>query len=141
MLMSELGLLAEAVYLDGPNKTSFGCIRLQRAAGALDGFQAAAYSARNCTVIAFRGTSQKVDAVADLKLGTGMNTSYFSAGEDFVDQFAGHNIILCGHSLGGAVAQVVANRKNLPMVTFNAPGVPVRAARTFTVPRHPRSRP
>ena len=131
MLIRELGLLAEAVYEDGPNPTAFGCISRRAAAGALDGFQASAYSGRGCIVVAFRGTAQKMDAIADLKLGTGMNTSYFSAGEAFVEQFAGQNIVLCGHSLGGAIAQVVANRKRLPVVTFNAPGVGVFASRNI----------
>ena len=131
MLICELGLLADAVYGDGPNKTRFGCIRKHGASGAFDGFQAAAYAGRGCIVVAFRGTSQKMDAIADLKLGSGMNTSYFSAGERFVEQFAGENVIVCGHSLGGAIAQVVANRKNIPMVTFNAPGVAVFASRNI----------
>lgn len=131
MLVRDLGLLADAVYGETPNPTGYGCIRRHGAGGAFDGFQAAAYAGRGCIVVAFRGTAQKMDAVADLKLGTGMNTSYFSAGEKFVEQFAGQPVILCGHSLGGAIAQVVANRKRLPMVSFNAPGVAVLASRNI----------
>jgi hypothetical protein len=32
-------------------------------------------------------------------------------------------VSVCGHSLGGAIAQIVGNRLRLPFVTFNAPGV------------------
>ena len=85
------------------------------------------------TVIVFRGTAQGMDVGADLRLGTGMNTSYFSDGEDYAASAArpGESVYVCGHSLGGAIAQVVANRQGYKMVTFNAPGVAVFASRNF----------
>ena len=80
--------------------------------------------------MAFRGTAQAMDGVADLKLGTGMNSSYFYEGEEFAEK-AGGNAIVTGHSLGGAIAQVVANRGGYTMATFNAPGVGVIASRNI----------
>jgi len=131
MLVRHLGLLAEAVY-ENSSVIGFHCIRRQGASGATNGFQAAAFTSQGYVVVAFRGTAQAVDATADLALGVGMNSSYFSQGEEFVDSLgAGPNIILCGHSLGGAIAQVVANRKRVPMVSFNAPGVGVLASRNL----------
>ena len=80
----------------------------------------------------FRGTAQKVDAVAELKLGIGMNLSYFSQGDDYVEQDLGNpNVFVCGHSLGWAIAQVVANRGGFNFATFNAPGVAVFASRNL----------
>ncbi|MDB5440334.1 MAG: hypothetical protein JWM33_2761 [Caulobacteraceae bacterium] len=134
MNIRELGVFADAVY--GANKgaveTAAGrpVLKFSQAAGRLNGFQAAAFDAgRGLTVVAFRGTSQAMDGVADVKLSAGMNSTYFSAGEAFLDGLVGGSIILCGHSLGGAIAQTVANRQRIPMVTFNAPGVAVLATR------------
>ena len=39
----------------------------------------------------------------------------------------GATVYVCGHGLGGAIAQIVGNRRRLPLVTFNAPGVGVIA--------------
>ena len=133
MNIADLGVFADAVY--GENRAAVATaagrpvLKFSQAAGRMNGFQAAAFdAARGYTVVAFRGTSQAMDGIADFKLGAGMNSTYFSAGEAFVDGLAGGRIILCGHSLGGAIAQVVANRSGLPMVTFNAPGVGVLAS-------------
>ena len=55
-----------------------------------------------------------------------MNTCQYSLAEDFVDDLdlpTETRVSICGHSLGGAIAQVVGNRQRIPFVTFNAPGV------------------
>lgn len=134
MNIRDLGVFASAVY--GANRGDVAAasgrpvLKFSQAPGMMNGFQAAAFDAGGgYTVVAFRGTSQAMDGIADLKLGAGMNSTYFSAGESFVNGLVGGSIILCGHSLGGAIAQVVANRSGLPMVTFNAPGVAVLASR------------
>jgi pimeloyl-ACP methyl ester carboxylesterase len=132
MLIRDLGLMAEAVYsTTTPTVAGFSCVSFQKASSAWNGFQAAAFAGSDGIVVAFRGTDQAVDVGADLQLGVGMNNSYFSQGEDFVALLGEGNITVCGHSLGGAIAQVVANRRSLPMVTFNAPGVAVFASRNF----------
>ena len=94
-------------------------------------------------IVSFRGTRPEQvqalesgqvgsDLIADLKLGLGINTSYFSEGEVFVARHAqSSHVALVGHSLGGAVAQTVGNRLRLPFVTFNAPGVAVFASRNI----------
>jgi pimeloyl-ACP methyl ester carboxylesterase len=128
LLIRHLGQLAEAVY--DVNGTSGGATMLgQRvAAGSWDGFQASAFQMEGRIIVAFRGTSVGGDVVSDAALGTGMNSAYFAQGEEFVAG-VGRVGILCGHSLGGAIAQVVANRTGIPMVSFNAPGVAVLASR------------
>ena len=130
MRIRDLGLLAAAVYDSYPNKAGYGVIRFKAAGGRTNGFQAAAFACGPYTVVAFRGTDQAADGAADLALGVGMNSTYFSQGEEFVQSLSPNSkIVLCGHSLGGAIAQVVANRRGYPMVTFNAPGVGVFASR------------
>ncbi|HZZ88879.1 MAG TPA: hypothetical protein VFE13_11170 [Caulobacteraceae bacterium] len=128
----DLGLLADAVYNELPAVQGWTCPRHRVATGRLNGFQAATFTQAGVTVMAFRGTAQGMDVLADLKLGTGMNTTYFSDAEDYAaDIPPGDNIYVCGHSLGGAIAQVVANRGGYKMVTFNAPGVAVFASRNM----------
>jgi hypothetical protein len=127
----DLGQLAAAVYDEAPAVQNWACPAHLAASSSWNGFQAATFTKDGVTVIVFRGTSQAMDVGADLRLGTGMNTSYFSEGEDYAASAAapGDNVYVCGHSLGGAIAQVVANRGGYKMVTFNAPGVAVFASR------------
>ncbi len=127
----DLGLLAAAVYDELPAAPGWACPGHLAASGSWNGFQAATFTKEGVTVIVFRGTSQAMDVGADLRLGTGMNTSYFSDGENYAAGASppGDNVYVCGHSLGGAIAQVVANRGGYKMVTFNAPGVAVFASR------------
>ena len=126
----ELAQLSAAVYGDvaapagwsggGPTTGSYG-------------FCAATYTKGGETVVAFRGTTGNAgDVAADLKLGTGMNTSHFGQAEDYIDgMIATGDLTLTGHSLGGAMAQVVGNRRNVKFATFNAPGVAVLASRNI----------
>ena len=125
----DLGLLANAVYDELPAVQGWNCPEHQRASSGWNGFQAATFTQGGVTaVLVFRGTSQTMDVAADLKLGTGMNTSYFSDGEAYAASVPpGDDVYVCGHSLGGAIAQVVAIRGGYRMVTFNAPGVAVFA--------------
>jgi pimeloyl-ACP methyl ester carboxylesterase len=125
----EMGLMANAAYETAPTVPGWACTA-RRAAARLNGFQAATFVNSGITVLAFRGTAQAMDVAADLKLGVGMNSTYFSDAEDYAFDYQ-HlpNVYVCGHSLGGAIAQVVSNRHGLKFVTFNAPGVAVFASR------------
>ena len=72
------------------------------------------------------------DLAADGLLGIGFNTDVFGAAVKFVKQRAmGTDLVVCGHSLGGAVAQIVGNRLGLRIATFNAPGVAALASRNM----------
>jgi hypothetical protein len=100
-----------------------------------EGMQAGFYTSSPDHVVAFRGTNLSLlrplamiqDLTADLVLGAGANTAYYEAAETFVREKMGRGkaLILCGHSLGGAIAQVLGKRLGLRFVTFNAPGVAV----------------
>jgi hypothetical protein len=128
----DLGLLAAAVYDAAPGVAGWACPASQPASGAMDGFQAATFTRGGIVVICYRGTSQAMDVAADAALGTGMNSSYFAAGEAYAAPWFGQdNVIVCGHSLGGAIAQVVANRRRFRLLTFNAPGVATFASRNI----------
>jgi pimeloyl-ACP methyl ester carboxylesterase len=100
-------------------------------------FAATEYTNADERVIAFRGTTKSAgDVAADLKLGFGMNTSHFGQAVAFFDELVksrkdGRRVIVCGHSLGGAIAQVVANRRDVPFASFNAPGVAIFASRNI----------
>ncbi len=99
----------------------------------MEGFQAGQFQLGNRKVVVFRGTheGQRGDLIADGALAAGMNTSYYTQAEGFLAECGSGDFLLCGHSLGGAIAQVLANRTGHPMVTFNAPGVAVLASRNI----------
>ena len=133
----DLAKMSSAVYDDDENlgrgvvSNGWTCLRFRAASGSLSGFQGAIFRKSGETVVAFRGTAQAMDVVADLKLGSGMNSTYFDLGQRFASFAPGSNVIVTGHSLGGAIAQVVANRGGYAMATFNAPGVGVVASRNI----------
>ena len=141
--VTDYGLIARAVYDEEAGEdvavararlASSGWVRAHFRDGLGTGLQAAVYTKGNVTIASFKGTtpSQGSDIVADVKLGIGMNTSYFSAAEAFCTQYANvSNLVVTGHSLGGAIAQIVGNRRRIPFVTFNAPGVAIVASRNL----------
>lgn len=105
-------------------------LKFQPAAGGIHGaFQGAAFGRGRHVIIAFKGTrpgrTLAGDVLADLKLGVGMNTHQFAQAADFLATVpvSGKSVSVCGHSLGGAIAQIIGNRHRLPFATFNAPGV------------------
>lgn len=126
----DYGLLADAIYADQPAVPGWTVMAFLPGRGT--GLQAAVFTRARETVVAFKGTSQAMDVVADLKIGLGMNTSMFSEAESFVSRHtADDGVVVTGHSLGGAIAQTVGNRRRLPFVSFNAPGVALLASQNL----------
>lgn len=121
--------LANAVYEDDPSVEGWVRADMQSTVSSLwegDGFQGAAFKNADEIVFAFKGTANLQDVVTDIKLGVGMNTDQFYQGYQFVKRTQipeGTKVTICGHSLGGAIAQIVGNRRRMRFVTFNAPGV------------------
>lgn len=108
----------------------------EMATGFVRSFQARAFSRNGEVVFAFAGTKLGQgngrigagDIVTDLAIGVGMNSSQYAMAERFVleNRVGAHDsVTLCGHSLGGAIAQILGNRLRLPFVSFNAPGVAI----------------
>lgn len=137
----DLAVLAGAAYNSPPGLTEgWHCTHFKAGDGVWDGLQAATFTKNGETVLAFRGTAiakdQKMtalnDVLADLQLGMGGNTTHFSAAEQYAALYANTpNLTLCGHSLGGAIAQIVGNRREIPFATYNAPGVAVLASKNI----------
>jgi hypothetical protein len=119
--------MADAVYDTDPQVPGWTRVAFRPSgAGLAEAFQGAAFQRGHETIFAFKGTSQGRDAIADVKLGVGMNTYQYASAYEFVGGAMGsaaQKVAVCGHSLGGAIAQIVGNRARLPFVTFNAPGV------------------
>lgn len=91
------------------------------------GFFAAVFVCDNSkeAVIAFRGTDDFNDVINDVAIVQGNPPLQASIGLEFAkatkSQYS--KLSLTGHSLGGAIAILVANQLNLKAYTFNAPGV------------------
>lgn len=125
----EYATLADAAYRDEPNVGGWTRVAFKpTGSGLTDALQAAAYTKGGEMVFAFKGTnpSDVRDLIADLKLGIGMDTYQFSEAQRFVANTplgSANRVTITGHSLGGAIAQVVGNRLEQRFVTFNAPGV------------------
>lgn len=101
--------------------------------GTPDGFHAIAFQGPDGIVVAFQGTSDMMQVWTDSGFaGTGpgvaLLNSYYSVASTFLDsvrqyaQTVGLSVHLTGHSLGGAIAQMLGNQTGLDTVTFNAPG-------------------
>lgn len=104
----------------------------------LTGFFAALYSTSddNESVLAFRGsqTSARFDLAGEIQLANSMPPHQVSNAINYTRGVRKNypNIILTGHSLGGALAILVAAALDLKAYTFNAPGV-VDECVTFSV--------
>lgn len=123
----EYAQMCDAVYSEDPQVDGWSRVAFKPSgSGWSDAFQGAAFRKGGEVVFACKGTSQKRDVLADLKLGVGMNSSQFSKAEKFIKQTGScgaQTITVTGHSLGGAIAQIAGHRNKLRFVTFNAPGV------------------
>lgn len=125
----ELAKMASAVYDNTPNVPGWQLELHPGSSNLCDLFKGAAFRNGTETVYAFKGTSQLKDWATNAAYGLfGMNTFQFARADDFLRASLTRRdriVSVCGHSLGGAIAQVIGNRRHLPFATFNAPGVGV----------------
>ena len=135
-----LAQMSQATYLNTSNTQPVGnfVLRPDYTAGADDkAFKAEAFQDGNQIVLAIRGTETQKglailakNALADESFRTGTVTADLSS---FVSQAANllatirsdnpyAEITITGHSLGGAIAQLLGDASGYPTVVFNAPG-------------------
>lgn len=136
LILNDYALICANVYNE--NQTGggtglvpgFACARM--VTDPVHGFKGAIYTRQNDCVIAFKGTEMEKgakqaiqDLTADLRLATGDLPKQVKPATDLLNfaqsTFKGMTYSICGHSLGGGLAQVVGYQGNVPFVTFNAP--------------------
>jgi hypothetical protein len=102
--------------------------------GNRNGFQAALYTPvtqrghrLNVKVLAIAGTQGLAmnDIAADLRIGLHVMPQQASSALKFYESALGNKdtAVIVGHSLGGALAQVLGYWCDCPFITFNAPGM------------------
>jgi hypothetical protein len=99
-----------------------------------DGFQGGIWQSKTDVVVGCCGTNPKQkgkflsDLSADIKIGLRIMPNQASSARKMVKaakEIAGpkRRVSVCGHSLGGGLAQVVGVWEQVPFVTFNAPAM------------------
>ena len=128
--ISDYALMSSGAYDANPSVPRWTAGRPQYDPNS--GLRSVIYTDGSVFVVAFRGTDNASDLVEDAQLTLGMNTAMYPIGEAVASGVQNHGpVYVTGHSLGGAVAQVVGSRMGLPFVTFNAPGVAIFASRNM----------
>lgn len=98
-----------------------------------DGFQGAVFSNGAEVVVAFSGTKGGLTTApvsqnsANIRIGVNVIPNMAGGAYDMVKWAIRNNpgqpISICGHSLGGGLAQVVGNWTGIPFISFNGPGM------------------
>lgn len=130
-----LAALSEAAYTPaGPGAGGF--VSVPSLSVTRNGFSATTYENGANVVIAFRGTEVNVDfktsvtnLLADASFVTGQPTPQWIGATREAETLLGavqaarpdKRITLTGHSLGGAIAQLLGATKSLRTISFNAP--------------------
>ncbi len=108
----------------------FECARM--VTDPVEGFKGAIYIRGGDCVVAFKGTETEkgmrqglMDVAADIRLAVGQLPKQVTPATQLLAfaqaKFGTKTISICGHSLGGGLAQVVGYQAKVPFVTFNAP--------------------
>ncbi len=109
----------------------FEVIAFELATGLGDGFQGAIFESPSESVVAFAGTAGNLltaplsQNTANARIGFGIIPNMAGAAYALTNQAIARrgNVSLVGHSLGGALAQVVSVWTGMPFISFNGPGM------------------
>jgi len=96
-----------------------------------DGFQGGIYATATEVIVAFAGTGggggMVSQGAADARIAVNVVPNLAGSAHTMVKWARKHNpnkpISIVGHSLGGAIAQVVGNWTGTPFISFNGPGM------------------
>src|SRR5262249_36530290 len=126
--------MSNDVYTRGATGAPFRVLREVRK----ENFTAKIYALPGHTAgIRFAGTDDARDAVVEDAIGIGLTgstmflhtTLAFALAKSLMASY--NKVEVCGHSLGGAYAQLVAREFELTCITFNAPGAAQMARMTL----------
>jgi hypothetical protein len=130
-------LFSDAAYKNGSTPAGYTQVSLSNNCDS-NGYCARAYKSLtgDRIVLAIAGTDDKIDWKADTAFINGVPNDTFKAYVDkavadllkLKSEYPDKEITLTGHSLGGALAQILAKATALDAITFDAPG----AAQTMT---------
>ncbi len=123
--IGDCALCASLVY---SNSDAAGGWTSTHLLSSITGFQGRTFSRDGALIVAFRGTDSYLDMLTTwpelltsrpplLQLGSAMDLAREGLKEE------ARRIVVTGHSLGGALAKIVATHLNIPAVLFNAPDV------------------
>ena len=88
--------------------------------------QAYVFSNGHVNIVSYRGTQDQADVFNDIQLYVNKLPIQVNLAIDFLDSVEakwGKIDIHVGHSLGGAIAKLIAAKKNATAIAFDAPGV------------------
>ncbi len=131
----ELAEICNASYDSNPNVDGWKAVKPFYNFLSNKGFFAAVFRKGEEHVMVFRGTDDEThDIVSDATLTLGYPPQQYYAAKQAYSMFSRkypkykNDVTFTGHSLGGGLAAILSARdNNLPVVTFNSPGM-LRAA-------------
>ncbi len=124
--LSALASLAEEAYTDNPRPLAGFFVQDWRIEEGCGFFAARFYHPDGLTVVAFRGSDDFEDLKANVRIAANKPPErQLDAARRFLASArqTAQRLIMVGHSLGGALAQVLSAADGFPAVTFNAPGM------------------
>lgn len=123
--LSKLASLAYQKHIDA-NSTPAKWRLIKESPSSIDGYKGYAFSNGKLNVLVHRGTDELADSLSNLQLSLKETPLQLIAATMFtvtMDKYFGKIDIHVGHSLGGAIAQLIAINTESDAVAFDSPGI------------------